>query len=117
MRHTPPVPQAIRITCAPASRGLPPAGGVRRRDLGETDIWARRTGQAVRLVSANDHVHSRTSAHYDGLAVDLHSSANAALAKVLRTAGYAVLWNVRGHFSHVHVQVAAPVVGPAASAP
>jgi hypothetical protein len=70
------------------------------------DIWARRTGQTVRLVSANDHVHSRASAHYDGLALDLHSSANAALAKVLRSAGYAVLWNVRGHYSHVHVEAA-----------
>ena len=80
------------------------------------DIWARRTGEAVRLVSANDHVHSRTSAHYDGLAIDLHSSANGALAGVLRAAGYAVLWNVRGHFSHVHVQAPRPVPGPPALA-
>ena len=68
------------------------------------DIWARRTGEEVRLVSANDHVHSRKSAHYEGRAIDLHSSANGALARALRTAGYAVLWNVPGHFGHVHVE-------------
>ena len=66
------------------------------------DIWARRTGEEVRLVSANDHVHSRKSAHYEGRAIDLHSSANAALARVLRGAGYAVLWNVPGHFGQPH---------------
>ena len=76
------------------------------------DIWARRTGQEVRLVSANDHVHSRKSAHYDGLAIDLHSSAPSALAQALRDVGYAVLWNVPGHFSHVHVEAAA--TGPSA---
>jgi hypothetical protein len=68
------------------------------------DIWARRTGNDVRLVSANDHVHSRRSAHYNGLALDLHSSAPAALASALRGLGYLVLWNVPGHFGHVHVQ-------------
>ena len=68
------------------------------------DIWSRRTGETVRLVSANDHVHNRNSAHYEGLAVDLQSSAPTALARVLRAAGYAVLWNVPGHFSHVHVE-------------
>ena len=76
------------------------------------DIWARRTGEEVRLVSANDHVHSRKSAHYEGRAIDLHSSANAALARVLRGAGYAVLWNVPGHFGHVHVE-AGDVAGQA----
>ena len=38
------------------------------------DIWATRTGNDVRLVSANDHVHSRGSAHYDGKALDFQSS-------------------------------------------
>ena len=70
------------------------------------DIWAVRTGNTVSLVSANDHVHSRRSAHYEGLAIDLHSSAPSALAQALRAAGYAVLWNVPGHFGHVHVQAA-----------
>lgn len=76
------------------------------------DIWARRTGEEVRLVSANDHVHSRKSAHYEGRAVDLHSSANGALARALRAAGYAVLWNVPGHFGHVHVEAGAADPGP-----
>jgi len=68
------------------------------------DIWAARTGQSVRLVSANDHVHSRASAHYEGLAVDLHSSDNDALAGVMRQAGFLVLWRVPGHFGHLHVE-------------
>jgi D-alanyl-D-alanine dipeptidase len=70
------------------------------------DIWAARTGQSVTLVSANDHVHSRASAHYDGLAVDLHSSAPDALAEAMRLAGFTVLWRVPGHFNHLHVEVA-----------
>jgi len=36
------------------------------------DIWAARTGNDVRLVSGNDHVHSRRSAHYLGEALDFH---------------------------------------------
>jgi hypothetical protein len=69
------------------------------------DIWAKRTGNDVRLVSANDHVHSRASAHYEGLAVDLHSSAPDALAEAMRLAGFTVLWRVPGHFNHLHVEV------------
>jgi hypothetical protein len=68
------------------------------------DIWAARTNNDVRLVSANDHVHSRGSAHYNGYAVDLHASDNDALARVMRDAGYRVLWKVRGHYNHVHVE-------------
>jgi hypothetical protein len=60
----------------------------------------------VRLVSANDHIHSRASAHYEGLAVDLHSSAPDALAEAMRQAGFLVLWRVPGHFGHLHVEVA-----------
>lgn len=55
-------------------------------------------------MSANDHVHSRRSAHYAGLALDLHSSAPSALATLMRRLGYTVFWNVQGHFNHVHVQ-------------
>ena len=51
------------------------------------DIWAARTGHDVRLVSANDHVHSRGSAHYDGRALDLHSSEPDGLSAMLRHAG------------------------------
>ena len=72
------------------------------RDL--ADIWATRTGREVRLVSANDHVHSRGSAHYAGLALDFLSSDPEGLAAAFRQAGYRVLWNVPGHYGHVHVQ-------------
>lgn len=68
------------------------------------DIWAARTGNVVRLVSANDHHHAPRSAHYRGLALDFHSSDLSGLSRALRLAGYAVLWNVRGHYGHVHVQ-------------
>ncbi|MEQ1758436.1 MAG: hypothetical protein ABL986_08975 [Vicinamibacterales bacterium] len=70
------------------------------------DIWATRTGKAVRLVSANDHVHSRGSAHYLGTALDFHSSDMDALSETFRRAGYRVLWRVAGHFGHVHVEEA-----------
>lgn len=68
------------------------------------DIWAARTGQRVRLVSANDHVHSRGSAHYAGLALDFQSSDPDGLSATFRLAGYRVLWKVPGHFGHVHVE-------------
>jgi hypothetical protein len=68
------------------------------------DIWAARTRHEVRLVSANDHVHSRGSAHYAGLAVDLHSSNPDGLSELFRAAGYRVLWDVPGHYAHVHVE-------------
>jgi hypothetical protein len=68
------------------------------------DIWATRTGNTVRLVSANDHVHARRSMHYAGLAIDLHSSAPDALAAMMRRAGYRVLWKVPGHYGHLHVE-------------
>ena len=68
------------------------------------DIWAARTGQEVRLVSANDHVHSRGSAHYEGLALDFHSSDPDGLSELFQRVGYRVLWKVRGHYAHVHVE-------------
>ena len=68
------------------------------------DIWAARTGHDVRLVSANDHIHSSGSAHYAGLAVDFQSSNPDGLSATLRGAGYRVLWRVPGHFAHVHVE-------------
>lgn len=74
------------------------------RILDLADIWASRTGREVRLVSANDHVHSRGSAHYDGLALDFHSSDPDGLSAALRHAGYRVLWKVPGHYAHVHVE-------------
>jgi hypothetical protein len=77
------------------------------------DIWATRSRQAVRLVSANDHQHSRGSAHYAGFALDFHSTDPDGLASFLRWAGYKVLWNVRGHYGHIHVQPDAPTGLPA----
>jgi len=75
------------------------------------DVWAARTGNEVRLVSANDHVHARRSMHYAGLAIDLHSSAPDALADAMRQLGFRVLWKVPGHFGHLHVELSgAPVV-------
>jgi hypothetical protein len=74
------------------------------RILDVAEIWAARSGQEIRLVSANDHAHTRGSAHYAGLALDFHSSDPDGLAAALRGAGYRVLWRVRGHFSHVHVE-------------
>ena len=68
------------------------------------DIWATRTGEEVRLVSANDHVHSRGSAHYEGMALDFQSSDPDGLAATFRLAGYRVLWKVPGHHGHVHVE-------------
>ena len=69
------------------------------------DIWATRTNNDVRLVSANDHRHTRGSAHYNGHAVDLHASDNEGLANAMRQFGYRVLWRVPGHYSHVHVEL------------
>jgi hypothetical protein len=74
------------------------------RILDLADIWATRAGASLRLVSANDHAHSRQSAHYLGLALDLHSSDPEGLARALRDAGYRVLWNVPGHYGHVHAE-------------
>lgn len=68
------------------------------------DLWAHRTGSLVRLVSANDHVHRKGSAHYAGLALDLHSSNPDGLAAFFREVGYRVLWRVPGHYGHLHVQ-------------
>lgn len=70
------------------------------------DIWATRTGHRVRLVSANDHIHSRGSAHYAGLALDFQTSDPDGLSETFRLAGYRVLWKVPGHFGHVHVEQA-----------
>ncbi len=79
------------------------------------DIWAVRTNNTVRLVSANDHMHTGGSAHYAGRAVDLHSSDLAGLAVAMRSVGYRVLWRVPGHFTHVHVEDSPAVALPLAS--
>ena len=82
------------------------------------DIWAARTGEDVRLVSGNDHIHSRGSAHYEGEAVDFHSSNPDGLAGMLKAAGYRVLWKVPGRYAHVHAErMAAGQCSGAARAP
>jgi len=68
------------------------------------DIWSARTGKAVRLVSGNDHLHARGSAHYRGRALDFHSTDMDGLSSMLRLAGYKVLWRVPGHYAHVHAE-------------
>ena len=68
------------------------------------DIWATRTGQKVRLVSANDHIHTRGSMHYAGMALDFQSSDPDGLSTLFKQSGYKVLWRVPGHFGHVHVE-------------
>jgi hypothetical protein len=72
------------------------------------DIWAARTGAEVTLVSGNDHIHTPGSAHYEGEALDFHSSNSDELSEVFRLAGYRVLWKVPGHFAHVHVERVTP---------
>jgi hypothetical protein len=74
------------------------------RMYGLADIWAARTAAAVRLVSANDHVHARGSAHYAGMALDFMSSNPDGLSTMFKLAGYRVLWKVPGHYGHVHVE-------------
>jgi hypothetical protein len=76
------------------------------------DIWAARTSNWVRLVSANDQRHWAGSARYDGVAVDLHSSDLEGLARAMRSTGYHVPWEVPGHYYHVHVE-APPASEPA----
>jgi hypothetical protein len=82
------------------------------------DIWARRTGNEVRLVSGNDHVHARRSMHYAGLAIDMISTSPDALADAMRQLGYRVLWKVPGHYGHLHIEApetltgAPPISGP-----
>jgi len=74
------------------------------RMFGLADIWAARTGEAVRLVSANDHIHAHGSAHYAGLALDFQSADPDALSTMFKLAGYRVLWRVPGHYGHLHVE-------------
>jgi hypothetical protein len=74
------------------------------RMFGLADIWATRTDEAVTLVSANDHIHARRSAHYAGMALDFQSSNPDGLSTMFKSEGYRVLWRVPGHYGHVHVE-------------
>ena len=66
--------------------------------------WATRTGNSLRLVSANDHDHVNNSLHYADRALDFHSSDLDGLAAHLRRFEYRVLWQVAGHYNHVHAE-------------
>ena len=87
------------------------------RMFGLADIWATRTGEAVRLVSANDHIHARGSAHYAGLALDFQSADPDGLSAMFKLAGYRVLWRVPGHYGHVHVEEGDGRLSPHPGAP
>ena len=66
--------------------------------------WATRTGNSLRVVSANDHDHVPNSLHYQDMALDFHSSDLDGLAVHLRRFQYRVLWQVPGHWQHVHAE-------------
>jgi hypothetical protein len=63
------------------------------------------------------HVHAHHSAHYSGRALDVNVGAGVVearsgyahkfdmLAASMRASGYKVLWRVKGHFDHIHVQI------------
>jgi hypothetical protein len=68
-------------------------------------VWAWRSGNSLRVVSANDHQHSSPrSKHFSDEALDFHSSDLDGLATHLRRFQYRVLWQVPGHFAHVHAE-------------
>lgn len=77
-------------------------GSVAHRMFDAAAVWAIRTGSWVRLVSANDHQHSRESLHYEDAAVDFWSGNLDGLAAFLRRFGYRVIWRAPGHWAHVH---------------
>jgi hypothetical protein len=66
--------------------------------------WATRNLETLRVVSANDHDHVRNSEHYADRALDFWSSDLDGLATWLTAYGYRVLWDVPGHFAHVHAE-------------
>jgi len=66
--------------------------------------WATRTGNSLRVVSANDHIHAANSLHYEDRALDFHSSDLPGLAHWLTQYGYHVLFDVPGHRQHVHAE-------------
>jgi len=67
-------------------------------------VWAVRSGNWVTVVSANDHIHMKDSMHYSNRALDFHSSDIDGLNMWLNYQGYGTLWQVAGHFNHVHGQ-------------
>jgi hypothetical protein len=73
--------------------------------LDKASVWAVRTGNILRVVSANDHIHSKNSAHYEDRALDFQGTDLNGLASYFSSMrGYVVYWNVPGHWAHVHVE-------------
>lgn len=66
--------------------------------------WATLSGAYLRVVSAMDHIHGKHSAHYSGDALDFQGQQLDDFAKWMRGWGFVVLYKVRGHWNHVHVQ-------------
>jgi hypothetical protein len=80
------------------------AGDINVTFLHLAEIWAVRTGAVLRVVSANDHRHSRRSQHYEDAALDFQGTQLAGLAAWFSDLGYRVLWRVPNHYYHVHVE-------------
>jgi hypothetical protein len=80
-------------------------------------IWAVRSDNWVTIVSANDHIHMKDSMHYVNRALDFHSSDMDGLNTWLNYQGYGTLWQVAGHFNHVHGQRLATLPQSPASSP
>jgi len=74
-------------------------------------IWATRTGNWVRVVSGEDHIHTQNSMHYMGEALDFHALDMDGLNDWLVYLGYVTYWQVQGHYFHVHAENPHHVVG------
>jgi hypothetical protein len=85
--------------------------GRARKLFDDVAIWAARHGRQVTVVSANDHEHSRGSAHYRDAAIDVHADDHEldALDGWLRSQGYVTFWRVAGHYGHLHAEDATQV--------
>lgn len=106
--------EGLNTTLRTEGYTLPPLGTVREPvqlggraawlyDLAR--IWAMRSREQIVLVGANDHIHTRNSAHYAGRAVDIQGTGLNELAAWYRGFGLLVYWQVAGHWRHVHVEV------------
>jgi hypothetical protein len=68
-------------------------------------LWAVRQSATLRVVSANDHVHtSPRSKHFSDQALDFWSSDLPGLSQWLKHHGYLVLFNIKNHYYHVHAE-------------
>jgi len=85
------------------------------RLLNLASVWSARHGRDIRVTSWNDHDHANKSLHYEDRAIDfqvlsgvvLDKKATADLANHFRGnlgLGWDVVWNVPGHYNHIHVE-------------